>query len=103
MLLQLINGQSALSTNFRENIRQYNSSLSFASMGEVNAKSKAINGKGPYCYQIHGQVYHCTSALYPTESINEEYAQLYILDPKLALDKRLQIEANKSNTMINKV
>jgi len=38
------NGQSVLSTNFRENIRQYNSALSFAPMGEVNAKSK--NGKG---------------------------------------------------------
>jgi len=28
-LLQLKNGQSVLSTNFRENIRQYNSALSF--------------------------------------------------------------------------
>ena len=40
------NGQSVLSTNFRENIRQYNSALSFAPMGEVNAKSKNVNGKG---------------------------------------------------------
>ena len=40
------NGQSVLSTNFRENIRQYNSALSFVSMGEVNAKSKTVNGKG---------------------------------------------------------
>ena len=31
---------------FRENIRQYNSALSFAPMGEVNAKSKNVNGKG---------------------------------------------------------
>ena len=45
-LLQLKNGQSVLSTNFRENIRQYNSALSFAPMGEVNAKSKNVNGKG---------------------------------------------------------
>ena len=42
----LKNGQSVLSTNFRENIRQYNSALSFAPMGEVNAKSKNVNGKG---------------------------------------------------------
>jgi hypothetical protein len=40
------NGQSVLSTNFRENIRQYNSALSFAPMGEVNAKSKNVNRKG---------------------------------------------------------
>ena len=40
------NDQSVLSTNFRENIRQYNSALSFVSMGEVNAKSKTVNGKG---------------------------------------------------------
>jgi len=45
-LLQMKNGQSVLSTNFRENIRQYNSALSFISMGEVNAKSKTVNGKG---------------------------------------------------------
>ena len=45
-LLQLKNGQSVLSTNLRENIRQYNSALSFAPMGEVNAKSKNVNGKG---------------------------------------------------------
>jgi hypothetical protein len=40
------NGKSVLSTNFRENIRQYNSALSFAPIGEVNAKSKNVNGKG---------------------------------------------------------
>jgi hypothetical protein len=97
LLKQLITNRHIYSNYFREYIRNYNASLSFASMGECNAIKKRQQGKGPYCYSIQGQVYHCTSALYPYTKNTEQYAQLYILDPKEALVKRLQHQANKGN------
>jgi hypothetical protein len=41
--------------NFIENIRSYNSALAFASMG---ASIASPPGYGPYCFRIHGQIYH---------------------------------------------
>ena len=40
---------------FRDNIRTYNSSLAFTSLG---AKTPAVPGHGPPVFQIQGTVYH---------------------------------------------
>ena len=52
--------------NFRDNIRSYNSSTSFASMG---AQIIQPPNNGPYVFKVHGQAYHRTSHLnYRTEN-----------------------------------
>lgn len=96
ILKKLLIREHIYSEYFREYIRNFNSVQAFASMGEKNTHKHVINGRGPYCYYIQGQTYHCTSALYPNAKNQEQFAQLYILEPKLALTKRLQNNVNKS-------
>ena len=70
------------SKDFIKDARKYNNALAFASLG---AKIDTPAGRGPYCFKIHGQLYHNTTAV---EYFNEErsnqpdpkYAQLYFLD-----------------------
>lgn len=70
------------------NIRSYNSSLSFASLG---AQIDQVVGRGPYCFKIHGQVYHRTPHMHPIDD-ERRYAQLYVIDS--SNDIRLQHASN---------
>lgn len=97
--------------NFRENIRQYNSSLSFASMG---GKVVDVAGRGPYVFKVHGQVnvftflyvssffkvnfkvYHNTCHAQPATGQTRQYAQLYVIDSSEATEDRAQHPANKN-------
>ena len=55
LLRRLITGTNKEAKNFKANIRSYNSSLSFASLG---AQMK-IQSNGPYALKVHGQIYRC--------------------------------------------
>ena len=61
-LKHLFLANDAISKNFLDNIRQYNSSVSFASFG---AQMEPPSGRGPYCLRVHGQTYHRSGTLYP--------------------------------------
>jgi len=64
-IIDLITGTNEESKQFRENIRQYNSAISFVSFGsQITLPSEY----GPYCFKIHGSIYHCISSLYPSSS-----------------------------------
>ncbi|XP_053152157.1 uncharacterized protein LOC128344988 [Hemicordylus capensis] len=91
---QLMTGQHQHSRNFMENVRSINSALAFASMG---ANIVTPPGHGPYCFRIHGSICHRTGTLHPQQGQDRQFAQLYILDPTEATEKRLQ---NKANTKI---
>lgn len=54
----LSNQEHPLYRHFKDNIRSYNSALSFASMGAQIDVLTA--GKGPYVFKVHGQIYHLT-------------------------------------------
>ncbi|XP_053164882.1 uncharacterized protein LOC128350484 [Hemicordylus capensis] len=88
-------GQHEHSKNFMENVRSINSALAFASMG---ANIVPPPGHGPYCFRIHGTICHRAGTLHPQQGQDRQYAQLYILDPTEAAERRLH---NKSNTKIN--
>lgn len=88
----LMKGQHELSKNFMEHIRSFNSSLAFASTG---AQIESPPGYGPYCFRIHGQIYHRAGTLHPDDGEQRVYAQLYILDPGLAATQRLSITNKK--------
>ncbi|XP_051157417.1 uncharacterized protein LOC127279225 [Leptopilina boulardi] len=78
--------------NYKENIRCYNNSFAFASMG---AKLEIPKGYGPYVFRVHGQVYHNTCALHPDDNENRKYGQLYILDTNDAVLERLKNKCNE--------
>ncbi|EPB69310.1 hypothetical protein ANCCEY_11605 [Ancylostoma ceylanicum] len=78
--------------NFIENIRSFNSALAMASMG---ASVDMLGGRGPYCYRIHGQIYHRLGALHPDQG-ERQYGQIYILDTELAAQQRLGNTRNAS-------
>ncbi|XP_053147640.1 uncharacterized protein LOC128343121 [Hemicordylus capensis] len=87
LLKELILTQSTEAKNYREHIREYNAALALASMGaEINTPP----GRGPYCFRIHGQIYHKVSPLYPSEQHKVGYGQLYIFDTGEATIQRLQ-------------
>ena len=73
---------------FRENIRLYNSALSFTSLG-VKPDHSLNNGGGPYVFRVHGVLYHLSGSLLPAHSEPPIYAQLYIHDPRAALSARM--------------
>ena len=83
----------AMASNFKKNVRQYNSACAFASMG---AQLQSPPGHGPFCYRIHGQIYHRVGSLHPaSESEAHKYAQLYIIDSSQALDARMGMPENE--------
>jgi hypothetical protein len=61
--------------------------MTFALLG-VEAESQL--GKGPYCFRIHGRIYHLVSPLYPKEANKSGYRQFYILDPAEAKTKQIK-------------
>jgi len=88
-LLGLLQGTHPKAKSFLPKIRNYNSALAFASMG---ANISAPPGRGPYCFRLHGQVYHNTASVGDTE--NPKYADLYFIDAAQANDYRASVEAN---------
>ncbi|XP_073443103.1 uncharacterized protein [Dendrobates tinctorius] len=89
---RLLKGQSEFSKNFMDNIRSINSSFAFASMG---ANISPPPGYGPYCFRIHGQIYHRTETLHPSDDQQRAFAQLYILDTTTANEQRLRCKENQ--------
>ena len=77
ILRGLYTEQDRVSKNFRENIRNYNSGLAMASMV---ANIEAPPGRGPYCFRVHGQVYHAIGGLRPPAGSVPQCAQVLIMD-----------------------
>ncbi len=75
------------SKEFRENIRTYNTTFAFTSLGtEID---KTINtGYAPWVFRIHGELCHRISSLRPRIGEAPKYSQLYIYDPRMALQAR---------------
>lgn len=53
------------SSNFFRNIRNYNNALAMVSMG---AQLSTPTGNGPFCYRIHGMVYHRIGPAQPSQN-----------------------------------
>ncbi|UYV80109.1 hypothetical protein LAZ67_18001721 [Cordylochernes scorpioides] len=85
-MMELMTSNSVEAKYFQTNIRSYNSSLAFASMG---AQVDVFSEQGPFCYRIHGQIYHLTGPLHPHGNRAPSYAQLYILDSEAANNTRI--------------
>ncbi|ETN75355.1 hypothetical protein NECAME_12431 [Necator americanus] len=55
----------------------------------MGAQVDTISGRGPYCYRIHGQIYHRLGALHPHQGEQRQFGQIYILDTEMAAQQRL--------------
>lgn len=79
--------------NFRDYVRNYNSSFAMCSMG---ANTVQFRGKAPYAFKVQGQVYHVTSHVKPPTGKKPQYAQLHVLDCDQANQERSSIPANEN-------
>ncbi|XP_076029784.1 uncharacterized protein LOC143018309 [Oratosquilla oratoria] len=86
-------------SHFKENIRNYNASVSFASMG---AKIVQPNGRGPYTFRVYGQIYHRTSHMHSNDGQNRQFAQLYVIDSGQVTDIRTRNPANIVSLFFNR-
>jgi len=53
-----------------------------------------VPGRGPYCFKIHGQTYHSTTTLHPSEGQERRYGQLYIIEGDQAVTTRMSAAPN---------
>jgi hypothetical protein len=66
----------------------------------VGVEIKLPPGTGPYCFQIHGQTYHCVSLFYPSNAIshNMDNFIFFILLKQQTGSKTNQIKMQGQNT-----
>ena len=74
LLRNLMTGEHALSKHFMDNIRVYNSTLSFTSMG---ADQVQFGNNGPYTYVVHGMMYCETMNKYWKYFLGNVYHRLH--------------------------
>ena len=80
--------------HFHDKIRSYNAAIAMASLGANHCGP--IQGRGPFCFKIMGQIYHSTSNLYPPNSQDQRsFGQLYIFDGQEAVEHRLRLAPNR--------
>lgn len=63
----------------------------------MKAKTVDFDKYGPYCYKVHGQIYHTVNlSVYPEEHEQPSYAQLFIVDTAEATAHRMSVPANSA-------
>jgi hypothetical protein len=83
-------------SNYRDNIRNYNSMFAFTSMGgqidyEINRQ-----GGAPYVFRLNGTNYHKIGTLLPKDKDSSpKFAQLYICDTENEVRNRIQASTSK--------
>ena len=92
LLQQLLTGTDNRSKNFQKNIRQYNSSLAFASL--IVSKPAHFYAGGPFSFRVQGQVYSMISPAIPDHQ-SPSYGQLYFVDSAEARQLRVDDPRNE--------
>jgi hypothetical protein len=74
---------------FRSHIRRYNKAFAFTSSGgSFRLDGRVLDGRGPPCYKIQGELFHQIGPVLPENPQAPLYSQLYIYDPTDALQHR---------------
>jgi hypothetical protein len=87
----LLTGTDEQSKEFRNNIRSYNSALSFSSMGVKLDHGLANMNTGNYTFRIQGSPYHLIGSAMPVQGDQPKFAQIYFYDVEHELDNRARI------------
>lgn len=77
--------------NFRLQIRLYNSSLSFTSVGADIDKTMADGKMGVFTYKLHGSMTHQIGSLLPKPGEDPKFAQLYVHDTENETQNRQKV------------
>ncbi|KAI0718183.1 hypothetical protein C8T65DRAFT_570970, partial [Cerioporus squamosus] len=94
-LRELFTGRHAQAVEFRNNIRQYNSTFAFTSLRtDIDDNINNTGGPAPWVFRIHGDLYHRGGTLIAREGERPRYAQLYVYDPRMALEARAHRNSN---------
>ena len=64
VLHNLLTSSTPHDRKFRDGICQYNSAFAFTSVA-VDVDQSVLNGRGPYSFRMHGEMYHKMGALVP--------------------------------------
>ena len=96
LLKDLFVGNHELSTHFLRNIRQFNMTFAFTSVGCNTVNATGRSGSGRSSFMIHGELYHLqgpVNHVVPLSASNNRgdvpsYAQLYIYDPAFGVSNR---------------
>ncbi len=73
----LFTGRDAAAKEFRENIRQYNATSAFTSLGvKIDESVNNSCDPAPYVFRIHGELCHRAGFLIPQPPRAPEYSQL---------------------------
>ena len=99
-LLELFNGSDNSSRDFRENIRAYNSLLSFTSCGAKVDESLLVERTGVFTYRIHGEMFHLIGSILPDDGQRPSFLQLYFYDTDNELDNRMRYMTNRNQQLI---
>lgn len=90
-LRALFEADDVASREFRANIRAYNMALAFTSLGVKQDETVNRGRGGPvWVFRILGQLSHDSGALETEQGRAPSYAQLYLYDPQIALQQRMQ-------------
>ena len=92
LLTSLLTNSDGRSKNFQKHIRQYNSSLAFASL--IVSKPAHFHAGGPFSFRVQGQVYSMVSSAVP-ENQCPSYGQLYFIDSEEATQIRINDQRNE--------
>ncbi|KAJ7624194.1 hypothetical protein B0H17DRAFT_1288432 [Mycena rosella] len=93
-LHRLLVGNDAQAQEFRSHITQYNSALAFTSLGVSDDKNINKHGPNAWVFRILGNLRHLSSALTAPDGVSPSYAQLYMYDPSVALQQRMNRNSN---------
>lgn len=97
ILQNLLTNENDEGKEFRHNIRAYNSSLAFASLG-VN--EDVLPSKGPYTFRIHGSVYHRIGHVFPEVGEQPKFSQIYIYDTENETNNRIRWNSDLNRNIL---
>jgi hypothetical protein len=100
LLKKLYISKSTEAREFRQNIRAYNSSLAFASLG---VHEHQLPSRGPYTFRIQGGIYHRIGHLLPDQDQLPKFSQLHIYDTTNEAKNRLSWNQSLSTTLITQL
>src|SRR5438552_7670544 len=66
--------------HFQQNIRSYNSAVSFTSLGPKLDRAITVNAAGVYTFQIQGALHHSLGSLLSPPGERPCFAQVYMFD-----------------------
>lgn len=100
-LKHLLESQDTKAKKFRQDIRQYNSALTFTSVNYTADRRPQLQ-HGVSCFQIHGELYHLQGPLtVRNEEQTPQYTQLFFYDPIYATSARMSRNQNLDPTILH--